>query len=160
MHHHDSNDYAYTVHNYYPVQSPQQKPRKKRWPWLVGIPAAGFLMLASCGTGGALMAGETEEIEVPGPTETVTPEPEVITETVTEEVEVEVAPDACGDALTAAEDVFQINGEALDLASDMIGHAGFGDTSSLEQATDDLNALQDPLEDALSDYYTNAAQCG
>lgn len=149
-------------YNTYAPQPQPEKPQKKRWPWLIVIPAVGFLMLASCGTGGALMAGETvtEEIEVPGPTQTVTPEPEIITETetITEEVEVEVevTPEECSDALNSAEEIYDIYSEGLAISADIMGSF---DVGYIEMKTRELEDLTVELENALFTYHSYALSC-
>lgn len=95
----------------------------------------------------------TEEVEV---IKEVEAEPEVITETVTEEVEVEVTPEECANALTSAEDIFDIYSEGLMISSEVMTSY---DIEFIDQKTVELEELTVELENELLNYYLSAGEC-
>lgn len=113
------------------------------------IPVLAFIIGAGIATAGASTA----------PAEVA--EPEVRTETVTETetVEVETTPDACVDALNAADDLTEYFGEAIVSAADSVGYAGTFDSDALDAETKKLEELTPKIEDARAEYDLASIEC-
>jgi len=74
-------------------------------------------------------------------------------------VEVEVTPQACLDALDAAETVIDDASQALQILGDAMVAAGNGDLGPLESAAGELDALKAHVTPAVSDYRDAATEC-
>lgn len=115
---------------------PPQKPSKRRGKAPIVLGAV-LLALGSCGVGSAIGGGtETETV-----TKTVTKEVPVPGPTITSErpVEIPVTPDSCVTAIGELTNLLALQGEALDIASDMIGGDYSGD-ERLAEIAEEINS--------------------
>ncbi|TDE02813.1 hypothetical protein [Jiangella asiatica] len=130
-----------------PVPQPPAT-KRRRWPWIAAIVLALF---AGVGIGSA--SGETGT--------TAMPEPQVVTETVTETVteEVAVTPDACLNALDAAEAVISHAQTAIGRMGEGFEAAASFDISGLDELTAWLDEQTPVVRDARAEYDTRAAEC-
>lgn len=135
-----------------PGTKPAKRPLWKR-PALryTAVAVLGLTLGAATSAGGSEpeVVTKTVEVEVPGPTETITE---------TAYVDVEVTPPACLDALDIAGQAMSIMAESAGLAGDGIEAAAYGDVAGLDRVTaqvgdlnEDLNTLNPDLSAAVDE---------
>lgn len=117
--------------------------------------------------GGVMFQGSTTEVEVAGPTTTVTPEPEVSVETKT----VSEVPDICIKAMDEADDILLVLGMTTEasatgfgIAADMVEAAILMDYNRLDSLSYDLDPVIDDIDTATnvvanSHYGEYSTQC-
>jgi len=149
-------------------QSARNREVNKRNLKRIGIGAGtGLALLVGVGIGAAGSGSSPSEAKAePAPVKTVEveAEPEVITETKEVEVEVEkeveVTPQACIDAIDAADQVIEEYSQGFFIAADIFEAAEYYDLDAMEAATISLGEHTDNnLEPALSSYYAASEGC-
>lgn len=122
---------------------------------------AAVAAFAAFGLGLAAGGPDTEATSaapVEAVTETATEPAEVVTEQAEAET-VEVVPQACLDALDAGEAGFDLSADAMGAASDGFFAAADFDIAGLEQAADDITAVNEQLDALAPTWNSNKAAC-
>lgn len=111
---------------------PHEQPTTRRWPLVVGAAALFFTGLG---------VGVASDNDVAG---TAT---------------VEVTPQACLDAVKAADAVIELNIEAFDYVVDAFDAAANFDVAGIDQATVGIESLHAPMGVAADEYRTTSDEC-
>jgi len=113
------------------------------------IIGAGIAALALVGLGTTIGDNHDTVRTVPAPTVTVTPDPVIM----------RVAPQACLDAIAAADTLDGTQFSALDAAGDGFMAVSELDVDALQAANDRLQGLQQPMLDRSAAYARLADEC-